>query len=177
MRIYAHPCAFVGIHIITSLSIYCDELTRTSDGAETLKTAKSPIGLGISCRRSWLTYRTCAVTAASRAGLPTIISGPSVGAALPRLPGVYIEDSGPRFWDSLDADLRKIRNRASGNARKLNKLTVPSTHGVDDYSIPSDIVNKVQHEVDATISAAATDKAATIPAAATEMGDPDEDQH
>ncbi|KAJ6548494.1 hypothetical protein B0H19DRAFT_911673, partial [Mycena capillaripes] len=33
----------------------------------------------------------------------------------------YIEDSGPRFWDSLDADLRKIRNRAGGNHRKLNK--------------------------------------------------------
>ncbi|KAJ7117556.1 hypothetical protein C8R44DRAFT_552931, partial [Mycena epipterygia] len=34
---------------------------------------------------------------------------------------VYIEDSGPKFWDSLDADLRKIRNRAGGNVRKLNK--------------------------------------------------------
>ncbi|KAJ7937577.1 hypothetical protein B0H13DRAFT_1852547 [Mycena leptocephala] len=70
---------------------------------------------------------------------------------------VYIEDSGPRFWDSLDADLRKIRNRASGNAHKLN-------------NIPSDIVDEVQHEVDDTISAAAANKAATIPAAATEMG-------
>ncbi|KAJ7853282.1 hypothetical protein B0H14DRAFT_3136886 [Mycena olivaceomarginata] len=199
--------------------MYCNESTRTSDGAETLKTDKSPIGLGISCRRSWLTYRTCAVTAASRAGLPTIISGPFVGAALPRLPGghplvhscrlksissrlkhqahclksksvasssksiassfkfdssfkttsfnvlgtsqypVYIEDSGPKFWDSLNADLH---NRASGNARKLNNT-------------PSDIVDEVQHKVDATISAAATDKAATIPAVATEMGDPDED--
>ncbi|KAF8217931.1 hypothetical protein K438DRAFT_1556985, partial [Mycena galopus ATCC 62051] len=34
---------------------------------------------------------------------------------------VYIEDCRPRSWDSLDADLRKIRNRAGGNARKLNK--------------------------------------------------------
>ncbi|KAJ7850494.1 hypothetical protein B0H14DRAFT_3137639 [Mycena olivaceomarginata] len=183
--------------------MYCDESTRTSDGAETLKTDKSPIGLGMSCRR---------------ADLPTIISGSSVGPALPggrplvhscRLKSissrlkhqarcfksksvasssksiassfksdssfkttsfnvlgtsqypVYIEDSAPRFWDSLDADLRKICNRASGNARKLN-------------NIPSDIVDEVQHEVDATISAAATDKAATMPVA-TEMGDPDED--
>ncbi|KAJ6597905.1 hypothetical protein B0H10DRAFT_1826742, partial [Mycena sp. CBHHK59/15] len=30
-------------------------------------------------------------------------------------------DSGPKFWDSLDADLCKIRNRAGRNARKLNK--------------------------------------------------------
>jgi hypothetical protein len=56
-----------------------------------------------------------------------------------------------------------------------SRLTAPPTHGVDNYSIPGDIIDEVQHEVDATISAAATDKAATIPAAATEMGDPDED--
>ncbi|KAJ7259068.1 hypothetical protein C8J57DRAFT_1515777 [Mycena rebaudengoi] len=84
---------------------------------------------------------------------------------------VYIEDSGPRFWDSLDADLRKIHNRAGGNARKLNKAfenvlsTDRATHGVDDYSIPSSVIDEVQREVDDTISAAAADKAATIPAA------------
>ncbi|KAJ7330327.1 hypothetical protein DFH08DRAFT_815244 [Mycena albidolilacea] len=75
---------------------------------------------------------------------------------------VYIEDPGPRFRDSLDADLRKIHNCASRNARKLN-------------NIPSDIVDEVQHKVDDTISAAAADKAATIPAATMEMGDPDKD--
>ncbi|KAJ6576927.1 hypothetical protein DFH09DRAFT_1361286 [Mycena vulgaris] len=90
---------------------------------------------------------------------------------------VYIEDSGTKFWDSLDADLRKIRNRAGGNARKLNKAfenvlsTDRATHGVDDYGIPSDNADEVQREVDDAISAAAADKAATIPAAAT--GDPD----
>ncbi|KAJ6528824.1 hypothetical protein B0H19DRAFT_1274456 [Mycena capillaripes] len=104
-------------------------------------------------------------------------------ARVARMRQVYIEDPGPRFWDSLDADLRKIRNRAGGNARKLNKAfenvlsTDRATHGVHDYSIPSDIVDEVQREVDDTISAAAADKAATIPAAATEMGDPDEDEH
>ncbi|KAJ6528527.1 hypothetical protein B0H19DRAFT_1254337 [Mycena capillaripes] len=75
---------------------------------------------------------------------------------------VYIEDSGPKFWDSLDADLRKIRNQAGGNARKLN-------------NIPSNIVDEVQRDVDDTIGAAAADKAATFPAAATEMGDSDKD--
>ncbi|KAJ7726856.1 hypothetical protein B0H14DRAFT_2641011 [Mycena olivaceomarginata] len=61
---------------------------------------------------------------------------------------VYIEDSGPKFWDSLNADLRKIRNRAGRNPRKLNKAfenvlsTDRATHGVNDYSIPSDIVMK-----------------------------------
>ncbi|KAJ6528313.1 hypothetical protein DFH09DRAFT_1413530 [Mycena vulgaris] len=64
----------------------------------------------------------------------------------------------PPRVDSLDADLRKIRNRAGGNTQKLNKAF------------------KVQCEVDDTISAAAANKATTIPTAATEMGgDPEED--
>ncbi|KAJ7754686.1 hypothetical protein DFH07DRAFT_1061204 [Mycena maculata] len=79
---------------------------------------------------------------------------------------VALMDSGPRFWDSLDADLRKIRNRAGGNARKLNKAfenvlsTDRATHG---------------REVDDTISAAAADKAATITAAAAEVEDAEEE--
>ncbi|KAJ7366150.1 hypothetical protein DFH08DRAFT_797147 [Mycena albidolilacea] len=71
---------------------------------------------------------------------------------------VYIEDSGPRFWDSLDADLCKIRNHSGGNPHKLN----------------NDIVDEVQCEVDDTISAAAADRAATIPTTG-DMGDVDED--
>ncbi|KAJ7868065.1 hypothetical protein B0H14DRAFT_3586705 [Mycena olivaceomarginata] len=94
---------------------------------------------------------------------------PELCARVALMRQVYIEDSGPRFWDSLDADLRKIRNRAGGNPRKLNKAfenvlsTDRATHGVNDYSIPSDIVDEVQREVDDTISAAAADRVATIP--------------
>ncbi|KAJ6549174.1 hypothetical protein B0H10DRAFT_1851220, partial [Mycena sp. CBHHK59/15] len=46
---------------------------------------------------------------------------PELCARVALMRQVYIEDSGPKFWDSLDADLRKIRNRAGGNVRKLNK--------------------------------------------------------
>ncbi|KAJ7843340.1 hypothetical protein B0H14DRAFT_2585792 [Mycena olivaceomarginata] len=74
------------------------------------------------------------------------------GVALMRQ--VYIEDSGPRFWNSLDIDLCKIRNCAGGNPHKLN----------------NDIVDQVQLEVDDTISAAAADRAATIPTTV-DMGD------
>ncbi|KAJ7300660.1 hypothetical protein DFH08DRAFT_979462 [Mycena albidolilacea] len=107
---------------------------------------------------------------------------PELCACVALMRQVYIEDSGPRFWDSLDADLRKIRNCAGGNPRKLNKAfenvlsTDRATHGVNNYSIPSNIVDEVQREVDDTISAAAADKAATIPTTA-DMGDADEDSH
>ncbi|KAJ7868526.1 hypothetical protein B0H14DRAFT_3441149 [Mycena olivaceomarginata] len=92
---------------------------------------------------------------------------PELCARVALMRQVYIEDSGPRFWDSLDADLRKIRNRAGGNPRKLNKAfenvlsTDRATHG---------------REVDDTISAAAADRAATIPTTA-DKGDADEDSH
>ncbi|KAF8140705.1 hypothetical protein K438DRAFT_1995771 [Mycena galopus ATCC 62051] len=98
---------------------------------------------------------------------------PELCARVALMRQVYIEDSGPKFWDSLDADLRKIRNRAGGNARKLNKAfenvlaTDRATHGVDNYSIPTQTVDDVQREVDDTISAAAADKATSVPAAAT----------
>ncbi|KAJ7802569.1 hypothetical protein B0H14DRAFT_3488343 [Mycena olivaceomarginata] len=107
---------------------------------------------------------------------------PELCARVALMRQVYIEDSGPRFWDSLNADLRKIRNRAGGNPRKPNKAfenvlsTDRATHGVNDYSIPSDIVDEVQREVDDTISTATADKAATIPTTA-DMGDADEDSH
>ncbi|KAJ7896818.1 hypothetical protein B0H13DRAFT_2338205 [Mycena leptocephala] len=86
---------------------------------------------------------------------------PELCACVALMCQVYIEGSGPRFWDSLNADLRKICNRTSRNARKLNKafknvlLTDRATHGV-----------KTTREVDDTISAAPANKAATIPAAA-----------
>ncbi|KAF7351785.1 hypothetical protein MSAN_01611900 [Mycena sanguinolenta] len=98
---------------------------------------------------------------------------PELCARVALMRQVYIEDSGPKFRDSLDADLRKIRNRAGGNARKLNKAfenvlsTDRATHGVDDYSIPTEVVDDVQREVDDTISATSADKAASIPAATT----------
>ncbi|KAF7337260.1 hypothetical protein MSAN_02278500 [Mycena sanguinolenta] len=69
--------------------------------------------------------------------------------------------------------IRKIRNRAGGNARKVNKAfenvlsTDRATHGVDDYSIPTEVVDDVQREVDDTISATSADKAASIPATTT----------
>ncbi|KAJ7084222.1 hypothetical protein C8R44DRAFT_894194 [Mycena epipterygia] len=96
---------------------------------------------------------------------------PELCARVALMRQVYIEDSGPKFWDSLDADLRKIRNRAGGNVRKLNKAfemvlsTDRATHGVDNYSIPTQAVDEVQREVDDTISA---DKATSVPAAAAE---------
>ncbi|KAJ7777939.1 hypothetical protein DFH07DRAFT_1056294 [Mycena maculata] len=47
----------------------------------------------------------------------------------------------PPRVDSVDADLRKICNRACGNAQKLNNAFVLSTdrvtHGVDDYPPPA----------------------------------------
>ncbi|KAJ7350840.1 hypothetical protein DFH08DRAFT_958456 [Mycena albidolilacea] len=88
---------------------------------------------------------------------------------------VYIEDPSTKFWDSLDADLCKICNRAGGSARKLNKAfenvlsTDHATHGVDNYSIPTQAVDDLQHEVDDTIGAAAADKATSIPAATPTM--------
>ncbi|KAJ7842632.1 hypothetical protein B0H14DRAFT_3456681 [Mycena olivaceomarginata] len=97
---------------------------------------------------------------------------PELCARVALMRQVYIEESGPKFWDSLDADLRKIRNRTGGNARKLNKAfenvlsTDRATHGVDNYSIPTEAVDDVQREVDDTISAAAADKATSVPAAA-----------
>ncbi|KAF8202701.1 hypothetical protein K438DRAFT_1965188 [Mycena galopus ATCC 62051] len=42
-----------------------------------------------------------------------------------------------------------------------------ATHGVDNYRIPTQTVDDVQREVDDTISAAAADKATSVPAAAT----------
>ncbi|KAF8183516.1 hypothetical protein K438DRAFT_1974989 [Mycena galopus ATCC 62051] len=98
---------------------------------------------------------------------------PELCARVALMRQVYIKDSGPKFWDSLDADLREIRNRAGGNARKLNKAfenvlaTDRATHGVDNYSIPTQTVDDVQREVDDTISAAAADKVTFVPAAAT----------
>ncbi|KAF7371242.1 hypothetical protein MSAN_00760000 [Mycena sanguinolenta] len=95
---------------------------------------------------------------------------PELCARVALMRQVYIEDSGPKFWDSLDADLRKIRNRAGGNARKLTKAfemvlsTDRATHGIDDYSIPTQVVDDVQRQVDETISAAAADKATSLPA-------------
>ncbi|KAJ7926659.1 hypothetical protein B0H13DRAFT_2313380 [Mycena leptocephala] len=94
---------------------------------------------------------------------------PELCARVALMRQVYIEDSGPKFWDSLDADLRKIRNRAGGNARKLKAFenvlsTDRATHGVDNYSIPTEAVDDVQREVDDTISAAAADKATSVPA-------------
>ncbi|KAJ7731956.1 hypothetical protein B0H14DRAFT_3899155 [Mycena olivaceomarginata] len=96
---------------------------------------------------------------------------PELCARIALMRQVYIEDPTTKFWDSLDADLRKIRNRAGGSARKLNKAfenvlsTDRATHGVDNYSIPTQAVDDLQREVDDTISAAAADKATSIPAA------------
>ncbi|KAJ7716173.1 hypothetical protein B0H14DRAFT_3632323 [Mycena olivaceomarginata] len=96
---------------------------------------------------------------------------PELCARVALMRQVYIEDPTTKFWDSLDADLRKIRNRAGGSARKLNKAfenvlsTDRATHGVDNYSIPTQAVDDLQRKVDDTISAAAADKATSIPAA------------
>ncbi|KAJ7768676.1 hypothetical protein DFH07DRAFT_769223 [Mycena maculata] len=99
---------------------------------------------------------------------------PKLCARVALMRQVYIEDSGPKFWDSLDADLRKIRNRAGRNVCKLNKAfemvlsTDRTTHGVDNCSIPTQAVDKLQREVDDTISASAADKATSVPAATAE---------
>ncbi|KAJ6535657.1 hypothetical protein B0H19DRAFT_957544 [Mycena capillaripes] len=56
---------------------------------------------------------------------------PELCARVALMRQVYIEDPTTKFWDSLDADLRKLRNRAGGNARKLNRcvkfhLSIPA---------------------------------------------------
>ncbi|KAJ6631588.1 hypothetical protein B0H10DRAFT_1772517, partial [Mycena sp. CBHHK59/15] len=58
--------------------------------------------------------------AASARKHQNIFDSPLISSKAPKRQ-VYIEDSGLKFWDSLDADLCKIRNRAGGNVRKLNK--------------------------------------------------------
>jgi hypothetical protein len=73
----------------------------------------------------------------------------------------------------LIIELYSLLNLAQG-FRNVLLSTDRATRSVDDYNIPSDIVDEVQCEADDTISTVAADTT-TIPATATEMGDPEED--
>jgi hypothetical protein len=71
--------------------------------------------------------------------------------------------------EPFDADLCNIRNRASGMLASLTsmstdcRLTAPPTHGVDNYGIPSDIVDEVQHKVDDTVPPPPTKRPPSLP--------------
>ncbi|KAJ7605423.1 hypothetical protein FB45DRAFT_879491 [Roridomyces roridus] len=94
---------------------------------------------------------------------------------------VYLEHSGGKYWDKLDAHLAEIRKVAKGDARKIaryfshslipNKILMHLSafrhildedrrlHGVNDYDITDGDIPTLQQEVDDLIDAAALDKA------------------
>ncbi|KAJ7460044.1 hypothetical protein B0H11DRAFT_2242266 [Mycena galericulata] len=81
---------------------------------------------------------------------------------------VYLQESGPKFWDKLDSTLAEIRAQAQGKAKKITKafrhiLTKDQElHGVKDYEINDTGVDNFQQEVDDLIDAGATDLATTV---------------
>ncbi|KAJ7878212.1 hypothetical protein B0H13DRAFT_2346752 [Mycena leptocephala] len=81
---------------------------------------------------------------------------------------IFLQDSGPKFWDKLDAGLAAIRSAAEGNAKKITKafrhiLTKDQNeHGVKDYEISDASVDNFQQEVDDLIDAGATDLATSV---------------
>ncbi|KAJ6623229.1 hypothetical protein B0H10DRAFT_2213617 [Mycena sp. CBHHK59/15] len=81
---------------------------------------------------------------------------------------VFLQDSGPKYWDKLDASLASIRSEAKGDAKKITRafrhiLTKDqNTHGVKDYEISDTTVDNFQQEVDDLIDAGATDLATSV---------------
>ncbi|KAJ6608724.1 hypothetical protein B0H10DRAFT_1955157 [Mycena sp. CBHHK59/15] len=81
---------------------------------------------------------------------------------------VYLQESGPKFWDKLDSTLAEIRAQAQGKAKKITKafrhiLTKDQElHTVKDYEINDTGVDNFQQEVDDLIDAGATDLATTV---------------
>ncbi|KAJ7619412.1 hypothetical protein FB45DRAFT_1033276 [Roridomyces roridus] len=78
---------------------------------------------------------------------------------------VYLEHSGGKYWDKLDAHLAEIRKVAKGDARKIARAfrhildEDRRLHGVNDYDITDGDIPTLQQEVDDLIDAAALDKA------------------
>ncbi|KAJ7021322.1 hypothetical protein C8F04DRAFT_1195645 [Mycena alexandri] len=85
---------------------------------------------------------------------------------------VFLQDSGPEFWDKLDSSLAAIRAEAQGNPKKIAKafrhiVTIDqSEHGVKDYEISDAGVDNFQQEVDDLIDAGTADLASSVTAAA-----------
>ncbi|KAJ6542407.1 hypothetical protein B0H10DRAFT_2203345 [Mycena sp. CBHHK59/15] len=97
---------------------------------------------------------------------------------------IFLQDSGPKYWDKLDASLAAIRAQAKGNAKKITKYvflfvfpsilsefiarafhhiltTDQETHGVKDYDLDQN-VDAFQQEVDDLIDAGAKDVATSV---------------
>ncbi|KAJ7782556.1 hypothetical protein DFH07DRAFT_949347 [Mycena maculata] len=85
---------------------------------------------------------------------------------------VFLQDSGPKFWDKLDSSLASIRSQAKGDAKKITRafrhvLTKDQNkHGVKDYELTDGAVNNFQQEVDDLIDAGTTDLATSVAVAA-----------
>ncbi|KAJ7143642.1 hypothetical protein C8R46DRAFT_1360444 [Mycena filopes] len=81
---------------------------------------------------------------------------------------VFLQDSGPKFWDKLDSSLAAIRAQAQGNSKKITKAfrhvltTDQSEHGVKDYEITDAGVDEVQQQVDNLIDAGTADLASSV---------------
>ncbi|KAJ7441181.1 hypothetical protein B0H11DRAFT_2292471 [Mycena galericulata] len=80
---------------------------------------------------------------------------------------IFLQDSGPKYWDKLDASLAAIRAQAKGSAKKITKAfhhiltTDQELHGVKDYELNED-VDAFQQEVDDLIDAGAKDVATSV---------------
>ncbi|KAJ7659978.1 hypothetical protein B0H17DRAFT_1211677 [Mycena rosella] len=87
----------------------------------------------------------------------------------------YIKDSTVGFWNTVDADLVKIRSKAGGDPKKVAKAfrhilqADRKEHGVDDYEI-EDAVDTFQQDVDKIVEAGI----AAQPGPAEGEGDDDE---
>ncbi|KAJ7648147.1 hypothetical protein B0H17DRAFT_1215692 [Mycena rosella] len=87
----------------------------------------------------------------------------------------YIKDSTVGFWNTVDADLVKIRAKAGGDPKKVAKAfrhilqADRKEHGVDDYEI-EDAVDTFQQDVDKIVEAGI----AAQPGPAEGEGDDDE---
>ncbi|KAJ7716366.1 hypothetical protein B0H16DRAFT_1476780 [Mycena metata] len=84
---------------------------------------------------------------------------------------VFLQDSGPKFWDTLDSSLAAIRAEAQGNAKKITKafrhvLTQDQKdHGINDYEISDAGVDSFQQEVDDLIAAGTANLASSVTSA------------
>ncbi|KAJ6602499.1 hypothetical protein DFH09DRAFT_1470145 [Mycena vulgaris] len=82
----------------------------------------------------------------------------------------FLVDSGSKFWDSLDASLAEIREKAGGKAKKIAKAfrhileQDQELHGVKDYVITDSAIDTFQQDVDDLIDASATDMATSVAA-------------
>ncbi|KAJ7670813.1 hypothetical protein DFH06DRAFT_1369978 [Mycena polygramma] len=80
----------------------------------------------------------------------------------------FLEDPSMKFWDSVDKDLAKIRNKAAGDSKKLVRAfrhiltTDQEKHGVkEDYTIEEETADFFQQQVDDVIDANVVNAATT----------------